>query len=302
MSRQKIRKLPEAIIVGARKSGTRALLKFLEINPYVSPARSEIHFFDKPQNYKLGLDWYRNKMPMCYEDNLTVEKSPAYFVTKGVPEKIKQMNPNIKLILVLRDPVKRLISDFSQLIANRIKAANEESDNYQHSGDYRVSNDTAKELWEKAKQEFKTYVLRRDGGIDDRRSAIKTGMYSTHLERWLFQFNLSQIHVVDGETLTKNPYEELNRLERFLSLKPVIKPEHFVYNQQKGFFCISPSGIPRGGSVNHPNGTSLCLSRSKGRRHVQVDKNLANKLSRFYEPYNDYLYSIIGRRFDWTIY
>lgn len=300
-SRPKVRKLPGAIIVGARKSGTRAVLKFLEINRHVRPAHSEVHFFDKPQNYKLGLQWYRNKMPLSYVDSLTIEKSPAYFVTKGVPEKIKQMNPAIKLILVVRDPVKRLISDFSQLIANRIENANEDPESYQYfsNEDYKLTNNTENELWDKAQQEFRTYVLRRDGGIDDRRSAIRTGMYSIHLERWLFHFNLSQIHVVDGETLILEPYKELKRLEQFLSLDSQIKPDHFVYNQQKGFFCISASAITRREPSSHPNSTSLCLSRSKGRRHVQVDKSLANKLSKFYEPYNDYLYSIIGRKFDW---
>lgn len=294
------RKLPEAIVVGARKSGTRALLKFLEINPQVSSAHNEVHFFDKPQNYKLGLEWYREQMPESNYDSLTIEKSPAYFVTKGVPERMKQMNPDVKLILVLRDPVERLISDFSQLIANRISQSREDLNNgsAQSSVD-KLVNISENDIWNRAKQKFRDYVLRRDGGIDDRRTAIRTGMYSVHLERWLFYFNMSQIHIVDGETLIRNPYKELHKVELFLSLVPKIRPEDFVYNPQKGFYCIASSAVSRRSSVT--NSTISCLSKSKGRRHVQVDEDLVIKLSKFYQPYNDYLYSITGRRFDWNV-
>lgn len=51
--------LPQAIIIGVKKCGTRALLKFLSINPAIAASSSEIHFFDSPKNFQLGLDWYR---------------------------------------------------------------------------------------------------------------------------------------------------------------------------------------------------------------------------------------------------
>jgi [heparan sulfate]-glucosamine 3-sulfotransferase 3 len=50
-------KLPGAIIIGAKKCGTRALLKFIGAHPNVSTAGSEVHFFDR--FYHMGLDWYR---------------------------------------------------------------------------------------------------------------------------------------------------------------------------------------------------------------------------------------------------
>jgi hypothetical protein len=51
--------LPQAIIVGVKKCGTRALLKFLSIHPAIAASTSEIHFFDSPNNFRLGLNWYR---------------------------------------------------------------------------------------------------------------------------------------------------------------------------------------------------------------------------------------------------
>jgi len=52
------KRLPRAIIVGVKKSGTRALLEYLKLHPDVRAARHEVHFFDR--HYDRGLDWYRS--------------------------------------------------------------------------------------------------------------------------------------------------------------------------------------------------------------------------------------------------
>jgi len=51
------RKLPDAIIIGVKKGGTRALLEFLKVHPDIRAPGPEIHFFDR--QYHKGLDWYR---------------------------------------------------------------------------------------------------------------------------------------------------------------------------------------------------------------------------------------------------
>lgn len=51
------KKLPNAIIVGVKKGGTRAVLEFIRIHPDVRAAGTETHFFDR--NYDRGLEWYR---------------------------------------------------------------------------------------------------------------------------------------------------------------------------------------------------------------------------------------------------
>lgn len=50
-------RIPDAIIIGVKKCGTRALLEFLKINPDVRAPGPEVHFFDK--NYDKGYEWYR---------------------------------------------------------------------------------------------------------------------------------------------------------------------------------------------------------------------------------------------------
>ena len=48
---------------------------------------------------------------------ITIEKSPKYFVHPEAPARIKAMNANIKLLLIVRDPVVRLVSDYTHEIA-----------------------------------------------------------------------------------------------------------------------------------------------------------------------------------------
>ncbi|XP_054740894.1 uncharacterized protein LOC129246253 [Anastrepha obliqua] len=109
------RRLPQALIIGVRKCGTRALLEMLYLHPRIQKAGGEVHFFDRDENYMKGLEWYRKKMPHSFRGQITIEKSPSYFVSPEVPERVRAMNASIKLLLIVREPVTRAISDYTQL-------------------------------------------------------------------------------------------------------------------------------------------------------------------------------------------
>lgn len=51
------KKLPQALIIGVKKGGTRALLEAIRVHPDVRAVGVEPHFFDR--NYEKGLEWYR---------------------------------------------------------------------------------------------------------------------------------------------------------------------------------------------------------------------------------------------------
>jgi len=54
-------------------------------------------------------------MPATLDGQLTVEKTPSYFVTRSVPRRVhNSMSPNTKLIVVVREPVARALSDYTQ--------------------------------------------------------------------------------------------------------------------------------------------------------------------------------------------
>uniref|UniRef100_A0A8D0EEB8 Sulfotransferase n=1 Tax=Salvator merianae TaxID=96440 RepID=A0A8D0EEB8_SALMN len=104
-----LQQLPQTVIIGVRKGGTRALLEMLSLHPDIAAAESEVHFFDWEEHYGNGLQWYINQMPFSYSYQITVEKTPAYFTSPEVPERVYRMNKTIKLLLILRDPTERVL-------------------------------------------------------------------------------------------------------------------------------------------------------------------------------------------------
>ncbi|KAG5854113.1 hypothetical protein ANANG_G00034100 [Anguilla anguilla] len=158
------KKLPQAIIIGVKKGGTRALLEFLRVHPDIRAVGAEPHFFDR--NYDNGLDWYRDLMPKTLEGQITMEKTPSYFVTKEAPARIYAMSRDTKLIVVVRDPVTRAVSDYTQTLSKKPDIPTFES---------------------------LTFKNRTTGLIDTSWSAVQIGIYAKHLDNWLQFFPMRQI-------------------------------------------------------------------------------------------------------------
>ena len=73
------RRLPQCIIVGAMKCGTRALIDYLALHPGVVTTPWEINYFD--HYFDRGLEWYRSQFPLSRHNQTTIEKTPGYFVS-----------------------------------------------------------------------------------------------------------------------------------------------------------------------------------------------------------------------------
>ncbi|XP_077475714.1 heparan sulfate glucosamine 3-O-sulfotransferase 3B1a [Stigmatopora argus] len=255
------KKLPQAIIIGVKKGGTRALLEFLRLHPDVSAAGAEPHFFDR--NYDKGLDWYRELMPKSSEGQVTMEKTPSYYITKEVPARIHAMSKATKLIVVVRDPVTRAISDYTQTRSKKPDIQPFES---------------------------LTFKNATSGAIDTSWSALQIGMYAKHLERWLRYFPAEQLLFVSGERLIADPAGEMGRVQDFLGLRRAVTRKHFHFNPAKGFPCLKrPEG----------NGKPHCLGKTKGRTHPNIDPEVVQRLREFYQPFNRKFYQMTGQNFGW---
>ncbi|XP_075756065.1 heparan sulfate glucosamine 3-O-sulfotransferase 4 [Pelodiscus sinensis] len=255
------KRLPQALIVGVKKGGTRALLEAIRAHPDVRAVGVEPHFFDR--HYDKGLEWYRSVMPKTLEGQITMEKTPSYFVTNEAPKRIHSMAKDTKLIVVVRDPVTRAISDYTQTLSKKPEIPTFEV------------------------LAFKNRTL---GLIDASWSAIRIGIYALHLESWLQYFPLSQILFVSGERLIVDPAGEMGKVQDFLGLKRVVTEKHFYFNKTKGFPCLKKpedSGAPR------------CLGKSKGRTHPQIDPDVIHRLRKFYKPFNAMFYQMTGQDFQW---
>lgn len=109
--------LPNFIMIGAMKSGTSSLHYYLDEHPEISMSHpKELDFFIEERGWSKGFDWYESHFSRTAA--IRGESSVGYTQRHkyaGVPERIHAMNPDIKLLYLLRDPVERLVSHFTQL-------------------------------------------------------------------------------------------------------------------------------------------------------------------------------------------
>ncbi|NNC68331.1 MAG: hypothetical protein HKN83_09890 [Gammaproteobacteria bacterium] len=122
---------PDFLIIGAQKSATTWLWDVLDSHPGTDlPGKKEIHFFGGVENYKKGKEWYYNHFKNLDQTKLTGEASTSYLYDHipywnnssnlievshslpTIPELITNEIPNVKIIVILRDPVSRAISAY----------------------------------------------------------------------------------------------------------------------------------------------------------------------------------------------
>ncbi|XP_001603753.1 heparan sulfate glucosamine 3-O-sulfotransferase 6 [Nasonia vitripennis] len=254
------RQLPSALIIGVKKGGTRALLEFMRLHPDIRAAGSEVHFFD--HHYSKGFHWYRHRMPATLEGQITMEKTPSYFVTAEAPRRVQLMEPGTKLIVVVRDPVTRAISDYTQVKSKRLGMPRFEE----------------------------LAFLNGSSVVDTSWAPLRIGVYAKHLERWLNYFPLSQLLFVSGERLIADPALEIRRVQDFLGLKRLISEKHFYFNATKGFPCLLKS---------EERATPHCLGKNKGRSHPFIEPTAIQRLRDFYRPFNRRFYQLTGIDFGW---
>ena len=257
------KKLPSAVVIGARKGGTRALLEFLALHPHVRREETEPHFYDR--HWGEGTAWYLAQLPALLPGQVAVEKTPGYFHSPEVPGRLRQTAPETRLLLILRHPVRRMVSDYNQLRSNRARR--------------NLSYPALEDL-----------VLSQGGEVEQDWPPLHRSLYHIHLQSWLDVFPRDQILVVNGDKFISEPWTELSRVEAFLRLPHLLTKEDFYYNSTKGFYCGRESC-----------GRTKCLGRSKGRLGPQVATALQEQVCLFFQPHNEVLFKLIGSHsFDWS--
>jgi hypothetical protein len=110
--RKRHAELPNLIIIGGLKCGTTSIHHYLGLHPEIQMSKpKELNFFARELNWDLGLDWYASR----FDDRFRVrgESSPHYTNLprfEGVPGRIKEHCPDARLLYMVRDPIKRILS------------------------------------------------------------------------------------------------------------------------------------------------------------------------------------------------
>ena len=103
------------LAIGPPKCGTTLLQNVLVQSPYIclSP-KKEIQFFN--YNYEKGNEWYNNHFKNATPQQISGEISPTYCDSLETLKKIKDYSDanqtELKIIITVRDPLKRLLSEY----------------------------------------------------------------------------------------------------------------------------------------------------------------------------------------------
>lgn len=199
-----------AIIAGSNKAGTTSLFRYLAAHPEVCPSKiKEMNFFSKTGNLDSGViaEQYISHFAHCKAGSwCSLEASPDY-LRKGkvVAEKIRGALPDVKLIVMIREPASRIISYFSSNKQNKFH----------------------KNVSEIQFSEFLMYI--RDSKTRDFESLeagpeknafiqFQRGYYAKYLQEFLRYFPAEQIHILFFDDLVNDTCSAVSRVADFLGL------------------------------------------------------------------------------------
>lgn len=122
-----LRAMPDFLIIGAQRAGTTSLHRYLLASPAVVPPRltKGVHYFDV--SFDRSFAWYRSHFPTRARMRraaartggpaVTGEGSPYYLFHPLAADRIAAALPEVKLLVVLRDPVTRAWSHYHHEVA-----------------------------------------------------------------------------------------------------------------------------------------------------------------------------------------
>jgi len=222
----RMRTLPDVLIIGAQRSGTSSLYKYLGRHPNVAPSlRKEIEYFTV--DYPRGELWYRAHFPLTVRrlvasarrrSFVTFEATPDYLFDPRAPGRAQRLVPAAKLIVMLRDPAERAVSHYHHSVRNGL----EELDIGEalRSEDERLAGEVERAL---ADPTYPALALRRY-------SYVARGCYAEQIERWLEHYRRDQLLVVRSADLFTYPRETFDRILDFIGLPRWHPPEFRNYS------------------------------------------------------------------------
>ncbi|RKY80403.1 hypothetical protein DRQ07_05510 [candidate division KSB1 bacterium] len=289
--------LPNFLIVGAAKAGTTSFFEYLAQHPEVYvPFCKEPHYFSNAPHPKLAEndEEYEKLFDGVKNEKAIGEASVTYLADPEAPFKIKNLIPDVRIIIFLRNPVNRAYSAWWQMYQLGY-------DNLDFQGVLEAENqrDTSEKFRSECPVHYTFYQY------------FKNGLYFAQVKRYFELFGEDKVKVYIFEEAVKNPEHICRDIFKFIGVNPGFTPEFKVYNaSQVARFkkvqkiLANPPGFIKKGFDSLPIGLkqtiykplkSLYWLNTKKQSRPVLDKNLKEELMKRYLPDIKKLEGLIGR-------
>lgn len=207
-------RIPSFLGIGAMKGGTTWIWHQLAAHPQIKlPLPKEQHYFDdlliKPQEYMKAFDF-----PKKF---LVGEYTPGYICAPHAPALVKDFCPNVKLLVIIRNPVDRAFSH------------------------WKVARFTERP---KGKIPEDISFIKAFRGNWPRQTTYQTiknrGLYANQLELWYEYFPKRQIRLMFYDDLKQDSAHFLHGLYRWLGVEPSFLPHNYKKWRNENFSGTNP--------------------------------------------------------------
>ena len=183
-------KWPDFFLVGAMKAGTTSLHRYLSAHPEISMSEpKEPGYFSRDDRFKKGADWYQSHFASASVDQIWGDSSTCYSrrpIYQNSADRIYEVNPNAKILYIVRDPVLRAYSHYKHRMEETVI----------HGGKTVT---------------YKEFLL-SDNEI------LISGKYYYQIKKYYDLFGRKNVHICNFDDLIKNPIIVMDYIHRFLDV------------------------------------------------------------------------------------
>jgi hypothetical protein len=264
--------LPNFLIIGAMRSGTSSLARYLRAHPEVCMGtQKEVRFFDR--NFDRGVDWYRGHFPCDHRGHAIGEATQTYMYDGRALERMFSVVPDARLIAILRNPVDR---PYSHYWLNRERK--------------REPLDFADAIAEEPQR-------LSNGSLNDRLwySYLDRGRYARQLPQVCEHYSREKLLVLLFDDLRDSPSETYRTICRFLAVDDGFQPSNIgaVVNPYVKVRSVRVRSLSR----RLPRRLAHAVGRvnTRGSSYPPMEPSLRSELVSHFEADNAALEEWLGR-------
>ena len=203
--------LPELLVIGAMRAGTTSLFRYLSQHPSLDRGlRKEIDYFT--YFYDRGPRWYRAHFAPRWASTKSFEACPYYLFHPLAPQRVAELLPHARIVVLLRDPIDRAFSHWRHL--SRVGVETLPFDEAIAAEAERLRGS------EELLRTGRTLRVRDH----ERFSYMARGRYAAQLERWLEYFPAESIRVFQFDDLVAKTQTVLDEVCRHAGV-PTFVPD-----------------------------------------------------------------------------